>query len=219
MVVKQERKAMTLEEAIEGRCSVRKFSDDPVPEEDLRKMLWAAGRAPSAGNQQMWHFLIIKSKEVRERMRQAVLDKVEEMLTWEAAKGWEERITGIRGYGTFFANAPIAVAVLTKPYDNPLDSHILPAHGLSFKELYDLRGDPGRQSLGAAISNFLLMAHALGYGTCWMTGPLIAKPAMEKILDVQLPWSLAAITPLGVPAESPVTRKRRDVSEIFTVIE
>jgi len=210
---------MTLEEAIEGRCSIRKFTDGPVREEDLMKMLWAAGRAPSAGNQQMWHFLIIKSKEVKEQMRQAVLDKVEEMLTWEAAKGWEERITAIRGYGTFFADAPIAVAVLTKPYENPLDAHILPAHGLSFQEVYDLRGDPGRQSLGAAIGNFLLMAYALGYGTCWMTGPLVAKPAMERILNVQPPWSLAAITPLGVPADRPAPRKRKDVSEIFTVIE
>jgi nitroreductase len=58
---------MELFEAIHTRRSVRVYSPDPVPREVLEEVVAAAMQAPSAGNQQPWHFVIITDKEMLER--------------------------------------------------------------------------------------------------------------------------------------------------------
>jgi nitroreductase len=50
--------------AIHSRRSIRKFSDKPVSEEDIRVLLDAAMIAPSAGNAQPWQFVVITDKSV-----------------------------------------------------------------------------------------------------------------------------------------------------------
>jgi len=51
-------------EAIHTRRSIRKYSDQPVTEEDLRTLLSAAMAAPSAGNQQPWQFVVVRDKKL-----------------------------------------------------------------------------------------------------------------------------------------------------------
>jgi len=210
---------MELFEALAGRRSIRKFTGDPVPREDIVKIFEAAGLAPSAGNQQMWQFIAVTNRSVVEAMRQAVLDKVDEMLTWPEVAGLTPRIKAVKNYASFFADAPVAIAGLTKPYDNPIDVMVLPKHGLSYQEIHDLRGDPGTQSFGAAMENLILAAYALGYGTCWLTGPLYARVELEKILGVEPPWRLAAVVALGVPAEQPSARPRKPASELYRFVD
>jgi nitroreductase len=51
---------MDLFDVIKTRRSVRSFSDAPVSDDLIRKLLEAAMLAPSAGNQQPWHFVIVR---------------------------------------------------------------------------------------------------------------------------------------------------------------
>lgn len=55
-------------EAIFTRRSIRKFKADPVPKEMLEAVLRAAMAAPSAGNAQPWHFIIVDAKEILEEI-------------------------------------------------------------------------------------------------------------------------------------------------------
>lgn len=55
-------------EAIRTRRSIRKFQNQPVPEELIHEMLAAAMNAPSACNKQPWHFVVITDR--------ALLDEV-----------------------------------------------------------------------------------------------------------------------------------------------
>ena len=50
-------------DAIYSRRSVRRYSDRPVPEDVLRKLIGAAMMAPSAGNRQPWHFITVTDRE------------------------------------------------------------------------------------------------------------------------------------------------------------
>ncbi len=50
---------MDVIEAIHTRRSIRKFQQKPVPDDLVHDLLAAAMSAPSAGNQQPWHFLVI----------------------------------------------------------------------------------------------------------------------------------------------------------------
>lgn len=61
--------------AIEGRRSIRSYRTDPVPEEKLEAVVKAGLMAPSAMNQQSWHFVVISGKGV-ERYRTYCIEKL-----------------------------------------------------------------------------------------------------------------------------------------------
>jgi nitroreductase len=50
-------------EAIRSRRSVRSYSDRPVEEEKLLRVLEAARLSPSATNAQNWRFILVRDKE------------------------------------------------------------------------------------------------------------------------------------------------------------
>lgn len=58
---------MDVFEAIENRRSVRRFEDRPVPEEMITKIIGAGQWAPSACNRQAWKYIVIESREAREK--------------------------------------------------------------------------------------------------------------------------------------------------------
>jgi len=86
--------------------------------------------------------------------------------------------------------------------------------GYSAEDIKRLRPVPGLQSVAAAIEHMLLAAHALGYGSCWMTGPLVAQEAFEKLLGYGKEKFIAALLPVGVPNEKPSARPRKDLNEL-----
>lgn len=79
---------MDVKEAIKTRRTVRKFKDEPVPDEVLLDILETAKWAPSPVNSQPWQFIIIRDKETLKKLR-------------EHAK-----------YGAHLLDAPMAVAVV-----------------------------------------------------------------------------------------------------------
>jgi nitroreductase len=54
--------------AIRDRRSIRKFKDEPVPQEQLLQVLEAGRIAPSAGNRQPWKFLVVTHAETRRKL-------------------------------------------------------------------------------------------------------------------------------------------------------
>ncbi|MCU0846815.1 MAG: nitroreductase family protein [Spirochaetes bacterium] len=55
-------------EAIYIRRSIRKYSPGPVSEEDLGEIIRAGMNAPSAGNEQPWHFVVIDRRDILDRI-------------------------------------------------------------------------------------------------------------------------------------------------------
>jgi nitroreductase len=51
-------------ETILGRRSIRSYTAEPVADADLRDLLRAAMAAPSAGNQQPWHFVLLTERQL-----------------------------------------------------------------------------------------------------------------------------------------------------------
>jgi len=51
-------------DAILTRRSIRKYKKKTITEEILQKLLQAAFSAPSAGNQQPWHFVILDDRKI-----------------------------------------------------------------------------------------------------------------------------------------------------------
>lgn len=57
--------------SILSRRSVRKFKREQISDEDLQVILEAGKFAPSAMNQQSWHFTVIQNKELLQKINQA----------------------------------------------------------------------------------------------------------------------------------------------------
>lgn len=56
---------MSVSDVIERRRSVRRYQETPVPDESVRRILEAARLAPSACNNQPWHFYVVRDPETR----------------------------------------------------------------------------------------------------------------------------------------------------------
>ena len=209
---------MDLFDAIAGRKSIRRFKETQVPDEDIKKILDAGRLAPSANNTQPWSFLVIKDRGMLKKMAEAARAMVDRMIPFAENEKQAQRLAAYKSnYYTFFENAPALIVVFTEAYDAGTDQ-LLARMGYSAGDIKRLRPSPGLQSVSAAIQNMLLAVHALGYGSCWMTGPLVAQESFEKLLGFGNEKFIAALLPLGVPDENPPTRNRKPLEEIMMIM-
>ena len=65
---------MNVMEAIKKRYSVRSYQNQAVEKEKLESILEAARLAPSASNRQEWRFIVVRDKNIRQRLMQAAKD-------------------------------------------------------------------------------------------------------------------------------------------------
>jgi len=62
---------MDVYDAITKRASVRRFTEEDVPDDTVKRLLAAACRAPTAGNIQPWRFFVVRDAKVREGLAEA----------------------------------------------------------------------------------------------------------------------------------------------------
>ncbi len=205
---------MELTEVIEKRASVREFTDEPVDPDDLFEMARLAHLAPSVNNSQPWRFIAITNKDLLRRMADAVHEKIARMLPDSEEDRQKLAKSQVCWFSTHFAEAPAVFAVLKHPYKAVVDV-LLPKTGLSHDDINAMRGRPDIESMGAAIENLILAAVDMGYGTCWLSGPLLARQETEELLGVQEPWELEAMVCVGRPASHHQQREKKPVEEVF----
>ncbi len=195
---------------LKGRRSIRSYTAEPVPREDIERMVEAASWAPSGSNTQNWRFVAVTTRETICAMAEEVRGTVDSLAAKIPSPRAVNELTAYSRYYAFFDKAPLVFGIVGKPYGS-IAARIYERYDLikGYSSGAELQGP------SAAIQNLLLMAHALGYGSCWMTGPMIAREALERILDVNAPDRLVAIVPVGKPAATPKAPARNPVSEIL----
>ena len=62
-------------DVIKTRRSIRSYDDRDVPETLIENVIGAAMLAPSAGNQQSWHFIVVRDREKLDAVPVALLDQ------------------------------------------------------------------------------------------------------------------------------------------------
>lgn len=205
---------MELKDAIEKRGSVRQFTNDSVSAEDLREMVRLAGLAPSVNNSQPWRFIAITNRDLLRSMAEMVHRRVCEMLPDSDDENRKKARSQVEWFSTFFADAPAVIVVAAQPYEAIVD-RALPATSLTHEDMNAIRGYPDIQSIGASIQSLMLAAVDMGYGACWLSGPLVARDDLENTLGVQSPWRIAAMVALGRPAAAMRQNPKKPVEEIF----
>jgi nitroreductase len=58
--------------AIFTRRSIREYKTQPIPNELVQNLLEAAMQAPSAGNQQPWHFILVTDRNILDNVADAL---------------------------------------------------------------------------------------------------------------------------------------------------
>lgn len=181
-------------EAILSRRSIRKYKDQPVPDDILMDILEAGMYAPSAVDLQPWFFVVIKSQEQMQRLYQimgVVSDKMQPLL--EARfQNHPEVVTETTRFLRQLGGAPVCILVFQyKPdYKKTMESIV--------------------ESVSAAIQNILLAATDKGLGSCWLTAP-VETGMSEELRDTFAPdnGKLLAILTLGYSDISPRTPARK----------
>lgn len=101
---------------------------------------------------------------------------------------------------SFIEDAPIVIVVCAN------EERSSQGYGVRGKTLYCI------QDTAAAIQNIHLAAYSLGLGTCWIGA--FKEEEAKRILKVPDGVRPVAIIPVGYPDESPIQRKRREISQI-----
>jgi nitroreductase len=186
-----------------ARRSVRAFLPDPVLDSDREKMLAAAISAPSACDSQNWHWVCLCTRESIEGLASAVAEGVKRAVRTYVED--EAYLTACVRRNTFFRSAPMVVAVYLEPMtyaDARLTAALRESH-VGYEEQMRMLMQPDLLSIGAAIENLLLCAQDLGYGGCWMNGPVLAAREIDAYLGQCPPRRLVSLVPIGRPAKAP----------------
>jgi len=202
-------------ETIRGRRSIRRFTDEPVSDDDVRRIVEAGTQAPSGANLQMWRFGVIRSRDRLAAMLAALDERLDAVRSKISSKSALRMYNGYVAHFGHFAAAPVVIAVQARKYDS-IFARIAAKYapelpGIDAADLVDV----GVMSVSAAIENMLLAAHALGLGSCWLTGPLVAQDALEDLLGIESPWRLVSLVTLGHAAHSPDAPERKGLDEVL----
>lgn len=217
---------MELMELLKKRQSIRRYKEGQIPEEDLRKIIEAAGLAPSGKNIQNWHFVVISDRSVMQKIADIITDKnrivSEKMDLIDAEKGARFR-KFCQNFTVFFAKASTLVVVYSTFYP-PSGYYEYLMVGMDPETELVHHRNPGMQSLGAALQNFSLRAVDLGYGSCWLTSANYAANEIETYLKEahgfeKKDFFLAALMSVGIPEDNQRSPEKKPVDEICTFLK
>jgi nitroreductase len=189
-------------EAIMTTRAIRRFTDEPVTDEEIAICLAAAQQAPSGGNVQPQQYLVLTDPQAKATAAEwyarayhryeRSLPEATEFRDETARASWERTRTASRYLADHLAEAP-AIVLFLQP--------IIPW------EPADAEGpmDIGRldASVYPAVQNFCLAARSLGIGTALTT--VIRIHTAEVLAALGVPegrFEIAALVPMGRPRGS-----------------
>lgn len=214
---------MELDEALRTTGAIREFTDEPVDDAALARILDTARFAPSGGNAQAWRVVVLKDAWVRRRLRDLYLAGWRDYLAMAAA--------GLRPWSPVNDRQAEADALAAADgagggdgFAEHLDeSPVLLAVYADLSKLAAVDRDATRYSFagGASIYPFawsiLLAARAEGLGGVVTTMAIRDEANVNALLGAAEPLALAAVIALGHPVRQPRRLRRAPVGEFTTI--
>jgi nitroreductase len=176
-------------EVMRTQRAMRRLKPDPIPEPVIRKLLWAATKAPNGGNVQPWRFLVVQDPEKKRALREIYLGQWMPYLknyNLDAPMPEETRQSMKRSLerGTYLAEHLHEAPVIIIPC-----GFLLPVNS----------GIASGSSIYPAIQNLMLAARAMGLGTVLTTLHRHDEGAVRELLGIPENAHTAALLPIGYP--------------------
>jgi nitroreductase len=208
---------MDLYDVMRTTPAVREFTDDPLPDEILHRILDNARFAPSGGNRQGTRIIVVRDRETRERLA---------ALNEPAARRYLAQIkAGQHPWTPLEAPIPTAEEIdatqVPAPYTKPLltagavlvfvvDLGVVAA----MDQDLDRIGLVGGASVYPLVWNTLLAARNEGFGGTITTMAVAQEPAVKELLGVPDQYAVAAVVPIGKPVKVLTKLRRVPVEEL-----
>lgn len=203
---------------MKSRRSIRRFTPQAPSREEIERLIEAAVTAPSASNKQPWRFIVVASRSKISELASHVRSGVER-IAGHIEPSCREAFRAYGDYFTRFEQAPIVIIALFRSLtilSNLVDASTDPGDRERIKVMEESSGLVG---VSMAMQNLLLVAHEMGLGASGMTGPLLASDHLRSSLDVPSSWGIAALIPVGYPAETPPPTDRKPVNRVMSWID
>lgn len=174
-------------EAINTRRSVRNYSEKIVEREIIEKLLDLAVKAPSSMNSQPWAFAVIQDSKMLKcysaNAKKMLLDMMDEYPRYQKYRAYLSDAEK-----SLFYNANTLVIIYAEP-----------------------SGAYSNEDCCLAAENFMLAAHAIGLGTCWIgfVRPWLNKREIKEEMKIPLEYEAVAPIIVGYPADKLVELKKK----------
>ena len=187
--------------------AIRRYRDEPVPDDDLSSILWHATRAPSGSNRQPFRFVVLRdgpnaveAKRILGESFRAMWAQKRRHDGYDAGSGRADDSPKARMAATMqhfvdhFEQTPVVVLACIRRHRAP---------------------DPTEgASVYPACQNLLLAARALGYGGVMTMWHALVEDELRRLLGIPEGVGISATITLGRPVGGHGPVRRRPVSEL-----
>jgi nitroreductase len=194
----------SLLELVKKRRSIRKFKPEPIPDEYVDKIIEAARWAPSGANSQPWEFIVVKKKELKDKIIELINESNNLMHKMEVVREPEQRF---KWSPPGYVRAPVFIILCgdTRTKDAyPLNATL--QHG---SEIFT-------SSLASAFLYMNLAATTLGLGAQWVSAiaSTYVQSLAKDLLGVPKELELYDMMAVGYPDTEPKPRLVRAKEEM-----
>jgi nitroreductase len=187
--------------------AIRRYRDEPIPEDDLASILWHATRAPSGSNRQPFRFLVLRdgprAREARELLGTSFRrlwaakrrsDGYDEGSGADADTPKARMAATMQHFVDHFEATPVVVLACLRRHRDPN-----PTEGAS---------------VYPACQNLLLAARALGYGGVLTMWHQYVEDELRDVLGIPADVASSDTITLGRPVGHHGPVRRRPVAEL-----
>jgi nitroreductase len=208
---------MELYDVMRTTGTVRQFTDDPLPDDVLERILDNARFAPSGGNRQGVRVIVVRDASTRAALAE---------LSVPAARRYAAQIAngespwnplhpcGVDAQTIAAAEAP---AMMTAPLREApvvlvfcVDLGVVAATDQNLDRVGVIAG----ASVYPFVWNVMLAARNEGFGGVTNTMAVAEEPRVKELLGIPDEFAVATVVPLGRPVHQVSKLKRRPVAEI-----
>jgi len=210
---------MELYDVMRTTFAAREFTDDPLPDATLAKILDHARFAPSGGNRQGWHVIVVRERAMREALAAAAAP---------AAKRYAAQVKlGESPWNTIVPTKADAATIEATPPPARLIEPVLKAPVVlvicvDLKVVASMDQDLERVGVisGASIYpfawNILLAARHEGFGGTITTLAVSQEAKLRTVFGIPSHVAICAVMPLGKPVKQLARLKRKPVEQFST---
>lgn len=198
---------MDVLDAIATTRAIRRFRPDPIPEADLATILFAASRAPSGSNRQLFRFVLLRDDETSRKAKALIGGVARD--AWNAKRvhdGYD------RGSGGDMSSPKARTARAMQQFVDHYEE--IPVNVLACLIRHRAPNPAEGASVYPACQNLLLAARSLGYGGVITGWHAAVEPELRELLAIPDGVAISACIPLGRPVGGHGPVRRRPLTEL-----
>jgi nitroreductase len=198
---------ISLLEGIATTRAIRRYTTDPIPDDDLATIMFAASRAPSGSNRQPFRFLVLRDGPMAIEAKH---------LLGEAFRaGWAAKVASDgyeEGTGRDDSSPKARMARAMQHYVDHFEEIpvVVLACLVRYRDVHYTEG----ASIYPACQNLLLAARALGYGGALTGWHAFVEDELRTLLAIPDGVALSATITLGRPQGHHGPVRRRPIREL-----